>query len=118
MGELLYFYAASDMAFVGGSLVPVGGYNMLEPAALKLPIVCGPHCFNFIRISELLLEAKGMRCIHHLEELTSVLTQWLSDPSLSKQLGAQAATVVEQNQGALKRLSHLIEHLLEATNKR
>ena len=57
MGELPLFYAASDVAFVGGSLVHTGGHNMLEPAALGIPVVTGPNVFNFTEISELLIEA-------------------------------------------------------------
>lgn len=57
MGELLFLYALSDIAFVGGSLVATGGHNPLEPAALALPVLMGPHVFNFLEISAMLREA-------------------------------------------------------------
>ncbi len=56
MGELLLFYAAADLAFVGGSLVPTGGHNVLEPALLGLPVLFGPHMFNFTEAGERLLD--------------------------------------------------------------
>src|SRR5690606_12376008 len=57
MGELMQFYACADLAFVGGSLIPGGGHNYLEPAALGLPVLSGPHRFNFAEISQLLEQA-------------------------------------------------------------
>ncbi|MCZ7018889.1 3-deoxy-D-manno-octulosonic acid transferase, partial [Salmonella enterica] len=57
MGELLFLYALADTAFVGGSLVPNGGHNLLEPAALAKPVLSGPHLFNFLEISALLRDA-------------------------------------------------------------
>ncbi len=57
MGELLFLYALADIAFVGGSLVPNGGHNLLEPAALGKPVFAGPHLFNFLDIAAQLRDA-------------------------------------------------------------
>src|SRR5690606_34204893 len=57
IGELRLFYCASDVAFVGGSLIPIGGHNLIEPAAVHLPIISGEHLHNFVEISQLLLAA-------------------------------------------------------------
>lgn len=113
MGELLLFYAASDLAFVGGSFVPVGGHNLLEPAALGIPIVTGPQLFNFVAISEMLQEAKGVAIVQDPVELIQQLKVLLSDLSLRCRQGACAKRVVEQNRGALDRLVKLIDQFWE-----
>lgn len=109
MGELLLLYAASDVAFVGGSFVPVGGHNLLEPAALGLPIVTGPQLFNFAAISELLTEAKGVIIVNNAAELCQAIRQLLRDVELRRLQGTQARKVVEQNRGAIDRLVRLID---------
>lgn len=101
MGEMLLFYAASDLAFVGGSLVPVGGHNVLEPAALSKAIITGPYMHNFLKITELMLEANGIRQVQDEEELAKALVQLMQLPSLRRQLGDNAEKVVAQNRGAL-----------------
>lgn len=113
MGELLLFYAASDVAFVGGSFVPVGGHNLLEPAALGLPIVTGPQLFNFVAISEMLQDAKGVTIVQSPAELRQQFEILLGDLSLRRFQGACAKKVVEQNRGALDRLVKLIDQIWE-----
>ena len=71
MGELLLFYAAADLAFVGGSLVSTGGHNVLEPALLGLPVLFGPHMFNFTEAGERLLEAKAAWQVTDAAELAA-----------------------------------------------
>ena len=71
LGELLTFYAAADVAFVAGSLVPIGGHNLLEPAALGLPILTGPHNFNSEDVARLLLEVGAARVVHDAAELAA-----------------------------------------------
>ncbi|MFI4936995.1 MAG: lipid IV(A) 3-deoxy-D-manno-octulosonic acid transferase [Candidatus Berkiellales bacterium] len=113
MGELPLFYAASDVAFVGGSLVAVGGHNLLEPAALGLPILTGPQLFNFVAISEMLLQAKGATVVRDEQALKQQLEKLLSDPALCRWQGEQAKKVVEENRGALDKLLKLIEGILQ-----
>jgi len=109
MGELPIFYAASDVAFVGGSFAPIGGHNLLEPAALGLPVLTGPHLFNFVAISEMLLHAQGANVVRNEDELVLRLTQLLENKHLRHTQGQCAKQVVEQNKGALERLFCLIE---------
>lgn len=103
MGELLLFYAVSDAVFVGGSLVEVGGHNLLEPAALAKAIITGPYMHNFLRITELLLAAKGICQITDSEGLTKSIIELIQIPSLQKELGLNAKKVVLENRGALKK---------------
>lgn len=109
MGEMPLFYAASDVAFVGGSFVAVGGHNLLEPAALGLPVLTGPQLFNFVAISEMLLAAKGATVVQDSQALIEALEKLFKDNSLCQEQGARAKQVVEENRGALDRLLQLIE---------
>ena len=112
LGELLDFYAAADAAFVGGSLVPVGGHNLLEPASLGVPILSGPHQFNAAEIARLLTERGGAVIVHSAAELAARLSTWLSDAGERKRIGAIGRSVVEENRGALERLLRLIEPMM------
>jgi 3-deoxy-D-manno-octulosonic-acid transferase len=75
LGELPAFYSAGDVAFVGGSLVPIGGHNLLEPAALSLPIVAGPHNFNSADIAQMLVEHGAVRIVHDAAQLAAVVVE-------------------------------------------
>jgi 3-deoxy-D-manno-octulosonic-acid transferase len=112
MGELLLMYSVADVAFVGGSLVSVGGHNMLEPAALHKPILTGPVLFNFAEISELLLKANAMFIAKNAEELAEYVNQLFTDPSESKQVGERAYHVVEKNRGALLKQVECINQII------
>jgi 3-deoxy-D-manno-octulosonic-acid transferase len=113
LGELVDFYAAADVAFVGGSLVPVGGHNLLEPAALGLPILTGPHNSNAPEVARLLMERGAARVVHNASELGAQLSVLIADPAERAALGALARACVDSNRGALARLLALIEPLLE-----
>jgi 3-deoxy-D-manno-octulosonic-acid transferase len=113
MGELLLFYAASDIAFVGGSFAQVGGHNLLEPAALGLPILTGTHLFNFVAISDMLKKAEALTIVQDLTTLVEKLSMFLNDQKLCQEQGQYAKQVVEQNRGALDRLMGLIEQFNE-----
>ncbi len=113
MGELPLFYAAADVAFVGGSLIPHGGHNPLEPAALGVPVLFGPHMFNFEEIAELLLEAGAARQIADKELLAANLLDWLQDANGRDDAGARGRRAVDANRGAMQRLLALIEGQLE-----
>lgn len=112
LGELPMFYAAADVAFVGGSLVPIGGHNLLEPAALALPVLSGPHNFNAEDIAELLLAAGALEIVDDHEQLARAVTALLADAALRQQRGAWAKRVVADSGGALERLLALIRPLL------
>lgn len=104
LGELLLLYAASDVAFVGGSLVPVGGHNVLEPALLRLPIITGPYQFNFADITRLLVEADALDQVTRVSQLAESVENLLRDAPRRQQMGDRAYNVVVQNRGALARL--------------
>ncbi len=112
LGELLDFYAAADVVFVGGSLVPAGGHNLLEPAALGRPILTGPHHFNAAEIARLLAERRGAQVVRDARELGARVTELLASASEREAMGASARAVVEENRGALDRLLALMEPLL------
>ena len=114
MGELTAFYAASDVAFVGGSLVPVGGHNLLEPAALGVPVITGPHTENGPEIARLLIEAGGALEVPDGVALAAAAGRLLADPALRERMGESARSFVEAHRGSLARLLALIEPLLAA----
>jgi 3-deoxy-D-manno-octulosonic-acid transferase len=112
MGEVPMFYAASDVAFVAGSLVPIGGHNLLEPAMLGVPIVTGPHNFNAQDIADLFVDLGACRRVTGTEDLVSTVSELLTDRELAARLGNTGRSVLEENRGALERLLVLLEPLL------
>ncbi len=104
MGELLFLYALADLAFVGGSLVPTGGHNLLEPAALGKPVLTGPHLFNFLDIAAQLRDAGALSEIASAPELSSAIEALWSDPERSERARQAGYVVLKNNQGALGRL--------------
>lgn len=108
LGDLTSFYAASDMAFVGGSLVPVGGHNLLEPAALSLPVISGPHTFNAPDVADKLAERGAVRYVYSGAELGEVVLELLNDPAERARQAALAYTFVQESKGALARLLDLL----------
>ncbi|CAM3669265.1 3-deoxy-D-manno-octulosonic acid transferase [Pseudomonas reidholzensis] len=104
MGELLFLYALADIAFVGGSLVPTGGHNPLEPAALALPVIMGPHVFNFLEISAMLREAGALQSVDDAEGLALAVQRLIELPQDARRVGEAGRAVMQANQGALQRL--------------
>ena len=112
MGELPLFYAASDVAFVGGSLVPVGGHNLLEPAALGLPVISGPHVFNAQEIADMFIERGASRVVHDFNELAASVGDLISDPDAATRIGEKGREIVLKNRGSLSKLLGLLEPLI------
>jgi 3-deoxy-D-manno-octulosonic-acid transferase len=112
LGELPPFYAAGDVAFVGGSLVPIGGHNLLEPAALGEPIVAGPHNFNSADISKLLVERGAVKIVRDASELSIVVGDLLADETARARMGAAGRKAVDENRGAVSRLMAFIQPLI------
>ncbi len=112
MGELMAFYAAADVAFVGGSIVRIGGHNLLEPAALKLPFVTGPHTYNAADIAELFQSNGVAPVVNDAEELAREVTALLADPAECRRRGQRARELIDGSRGALARLLELLEPLL------
>lgn len=111
MGVLPAWYAAADVAFVGGSLAPVGGHNLLEPAMLGRPVLSGPHQFNAPEISSSLLAAQGMQLVDGEATLAAALAQWLGNPAQARAIGAKAAAAAAANRGAMLRVRALVAAL-------
>ena len=112
MGELLLFYAAADVVFMGGSLVKTGGHNFLEPALFSLPLISGPYLFNFAKIASLLEENNALEIVDNSQELADRVIQFLSDKNLRHEYGKRAHEVLEKNRGSLERHLQLIDKLL------
>jgi 3-deoxy-D-manno-octulosonic-acid transferase len=112
VGELAALYASADVAFVGGSLVPIGGHNLLEPAALGLPVLTGPYQSNGQDIARLLLQQGAALQVADARELAAALTRLLADPAERQRIGAIGRHIVESNRGSVARLLELIEPLM------
>jgi 3-deoxy-D-manno-octulosonic-acid transferase len=105
-------YAAGDVAFVGGSLVPIGGHNLLEPAALGLPVLTGPNNYNAPDIAKLLIEDGSTQVISDAAELAAQVVALLRDSEERERRGSAGRRAVENNRGTLERVLVLIEPLL------
>lgn len=109
MGELPAFLAAGDAAFIGGSLVPTGGHNLLEAAAAGVPVAVGPHTFNFARITELMVREGAAIRVTDAHALAQCMEEWLGYATTRTRVGERGRRVVRANQGALRRLLDLLE---------
>ena len=118
MGEVTLFYAACDVAFVGGSLVPIGGHNLLEPAALGCPVVTGPHLFNAPEIADRFINEDACRIVSDEGELAAAVARLLDDPSLRDRLGLNGRALLERNRGSLERLLELVRPITSEQAKK
>ena len=114
LGELISVYQASDLVFVGGSLVPHGGHNLIEPAAFSRPILTGPHLNNFQAVAEALAQANGMVVVRSTEELGSALLRLAADPISRADLGRRAFNVIQEHRGATLRT---VERVLQIAQR-
>ena len=112
LGELLPLYAASDVVFVGGSLVPTGGHNLLEAALVSRPVIFGPHMHNFREISQLILSAGAGSQVQSPDELPALLTRYLQDPQLAEQQGRAGRQLMAAHAGATARTVALLRTLV------
>ncbi len=112
MGELPLYYAASDVAFVGGTLVPVGGHNLLEPAALGVPVITGPHLFNTQDIADMFARVGASVTVPDAATLGREVNALLADPERARAQGEKGSEIVEKNRGALQRLLVLLDPLV------
>lgn len=117
IGELAALYASADVAFVGGSLVPIGGHNLLEPAALGLPVLTGPSHFNSKEIALLLLRRGAALQVANPKELAAALQRLLDEPAERRRIGNIGKDIVESNRGSVDRLLTLIEPALPAAHR-
>ena len=112
VGELAQLYGIADVVFVGGSLVPAGGHNMLEPALRRKPVLFGPHTANFRQAASLLVESGGGVVVRDATALSSELGRLLGDPALRAKIGGLAYEAVAAQHGAVKATLDLVERFL------
>lgn len=115
IGQLESFYAASDVAFVGGSLVPHGGQNMLEPAAMGKPVVFGPHTTNFRRDVELLVGGEAAIQVNDLDQLRDQLVQLMTEADYREGFGKRAVRLIRRNEGATQRTFEVLDPLISGS---
>lgn len=108
VGELQMFYAASDVAFVGGSLVPVGGHSLLEPAMLGLPVISGPHTHNAPDVAHTLAQAGALVTVHDERELAQRVIECLDDPAGARARGELGRSAAAANRGAVDRVVGMV----------
>lgn len=115
MGEMSAYYAAADVAFVGGSLLPLGGQNLIEPIALGIPVLIGPHTFNFADASAGAIAAGAARRVADADDLASAVRGLLSDPSRRQSMGNAARAFHAAHQGAVQRLWNWLQPQVPVT---
>ncbi len=115
MGELMLMYAASDIAFVAGSLAPIGGHNLLEPASLGKPVLSGGHLFNFADVAETFDQHKALIRCADPGDIFAQLRPLVELPDLRRELGEKALAVVESNRGALDKQFAIIQRAMSAS---
>lgn len=109
MGEMFAYYGACDVAFVGGSLVPLGGQNLIEACAMGTPVLVGPHTFNFAEVTTLAEAAGAAIRVPDADQLVTEAGRLLADPSARERMRAQALSFAEAHRGATARTLQLIE---------
>jgi 3-deoxy-D-manno-octulosonic-acid transferase len=112
LGELQRLYSVASLVFVGGSLVPIGGHNVLEPAAYAKPILFGPHTENFKEIAQYLVEKKAACQVFDVDELFERMVWLLEDPVQAATMGRQAREIVLEQQGVVEKNLRLIQNVL------
>lgn len=113
MGEMKLFCAASDMAFFGGSIKPIGGHNLIEAAIFGVPVLSGHHMQNFVALRDMLLEKDALLISDNDQQLLDNCRRLIDSAQLRHAMGQRARDVVMANQGALKRHLDCIDHLLQ-----
>jgi 3-deoxy-D-manno-octulosonic-acid transferase len=113
IGELARAYRLAQVAFIGGSLVPTGGHNPLEPAVWGVPVLSGPHIFNFAEVYEEMVEAGGARLVADGDELRVATAAWLDEPQFAAAAGNAGREVVERNRGATARTVSALLDLIQ-----
>ena len=112
MGEMFAYYYVCDVAFVGGSLLPLGGQNLIEPAALGKPVLIGPHTFNFELVTQEAVAAGGAARVADAPDLMAQAVNLLNDTEVRGAMGAKALTFANQHRGATARTLALLPELL------
>ncbi len=112
MGEMFAYYAACDIAFIGGSLLPLGGQNLIEAFSMGKPVLIGPHTFNFSQITEMAIHVGAALRVQSTEALAQQLQQLFANSPQRQSMAATALAFCAQNQGATQRtLALLAPHI-------
>jgi 3-deoxy-D-manno-octulosonic-acid transferase len=115
MGEMFAYYAACDCAFIGGSLLPLGGQNLIEACALGKPVLIGPHTFNFALVTDDAIAAGAAQCIHDASELVREADRLLHDGDRRAEMGVRARDFANRHRGATARTLALLQPLISST---
>ena len=113
MGEMLEFYAASDIAFVGGSIANIGGHNVLEAAVFKLPVLVGPNTHNFAEITQLLHDCGGSKLVTNKDDIVENMEKLIGNAKERKKMGDAAYKLVQENRGAVALTMELVANALK-----
>jgi 3-deoxy-D-manno-octulosonic-acid transferase len=116
MGELKMLYAAADVAFVGGSMVPVGGHNILEPAAVGVPVLFGPYMANFKEIAYGVLQQNAAIQCQNKDDIANAILALHTEPAYREQLTERGKAFVRQNQGAIARICEILDQAITKTD--
>ncbi|WP_324779705.1 lipid IV(A) 3-deoxy-D-manno-octulosonic acid transferase [Thiobacillus sedimenti] len=114
LGELFAYYAASDVAFVGGSLVPLGGQNLIEAASVGCPVLVGPHTFNFAAATQLAIEAGAAQRVDDADGLMDAALKLLADAAARARMGEAGLAFAARHRGAAQQVAGLVTGLLTA----
>ncbi|HVN76519.1 MAG TPA: 3-deoxy-D-manno-octulosonic acid transferase [Thermoanaerobaculaceae bacterium] len=112
VGELASLYQLAEVAFVGGSLVPTGGHNPIEPARFAVPVLTGPHVRNFAAVYRSFVDAGAARTVHSGAELTAALQLWLTEPGAARAAGEAGRDLLARNAGATARIADALDRFL------
>jgi 3-deoxy-D-manno-octulosonic-acid transferase len=113
VGDLEKLYALSDYVFVGKSLVPSGGQNMMEPAGLGKPVIFGPHTFNFKEETDLLLQNNAAKMVESEDKLFKTIEFFINNPDDAKEMGRKAQKVVNEKRGATEKSIEIIRNIIK-----
>ena len=117
MGELQKLYVASDVAIIGGSLVPIGGHNLLEACAVGVPVIFGPHMFHLNELSAMVIERNAGYQVDNTRDLVEAVSTYIESPSARKEAGDSARRLVSENSGSLAQTLKLIYSTLQAKSE-
>jgi len=109
MGEMFAYYAACDIAFIGGSLLPLGGQNLLEACAVGVPVIVGPHTFNFEEATRGAIEAGAAKRVSDVAELGRSIDSLLRDPELRRAMSQAGKRFTDAHRGATQRTLELLK---------
>jgi 3-deoxy-D-manno-octulosonic-acid transferase len=115
MGEMFAYYAACDIAFIGGSLLPFGGQNLIEACAVGKPVLIGPHTYNFAQATEMAVACGAAMQVANADDLVRQLNLLLHDADRLAKMGQAGLQFVDDNQGATERAVTIVEGALNRT---